>query len=92
MGCVITVILKAGCKVLLGTGWRDRIKNSCWMRDSKSLYLTLDFVFLLGPEATYVRWKEQAVQVNEEKKPKQNMGTGVFFYFIEKHLLTSSSS
>ena len=79
-------------KVLLGTGWRDRIKNSWWMRDSKSLYLTLDFVFQLGPEATYVRWKEQAVQVNEEKKPKQNMGRVFFLIFIEKHLLTSSSS
>ena len=78
--------------MLLGTGWRDRSKNSCWMSDSKSLYLTLDFVFQLGPEATYMRWTEQAVQVNEEKKTKQNMGTGVFFYFIEKHLLTRSSS
>ena len=79
-------------KVLLGTGWRDRSKNSCWMSDSKSLYLTLDFVFLLGPEATYVRWKEQAVQVNEEKNQNKTWEQVFFFIFIEKHLLTSSSS
>ena len=78
-------------KVLFGAGQRDGIKTSCKMRDSRSLYLTLKFVFQLGPEATYARWTEQAVRVNEEKKPKQNMETGVFF-FIEKHLLTSSSS
>ena len=66
-------------KVLLGTGWRDRSKNSCWMRDSKSLYLTLDFVFQLGPEATYVRWTEKAVQVNEEKNQNKTWEQVSFF-------------
>ena len=74
-------------KVPFGVGWRDGIKNSCETRDSRGLYLTLDFVFQLGPETTYVRWKEQAVQVNEEKKPKQNMVTGVFFNFYRETLI-----
>ena len=49
-------------------GWQGGIKNPCGMRDSRSLYLTLDFVCQLVPEATYVRWKEQAFLVNGKKK------------------------
>ena len=79
-------------KVLFGAGRRDGIKTSCKMPDSRSLYLTLNFVFQLGPEATYARWTEQAVRVNEEKKNQNKTWKQMFFFFIEKHLLTSSSS
>ena len=55
-------------RVLGGAEWRDGIKNNCGMRYSRSLYLTIDFVCHLEPEATYVRRTEQLLRVNEKKK------------------------
>ena len=57
-------------KVLVGAGWRDGIKNICGMRDSRSLYLTLDFV-CLWPQATQSDAQKEMLEYTKKKKKKQ---------------------